>query len=122
MNDNYKEPGTGLVAWIVFAVATVVTLLVIAGLGVIRATAATTPPVLRGAIGTATTHSCKFDEAVSNCHWNARTQGDGLGHSFYSSRVGNTFCVTYWDKTYNRKHGQCLEPARGRVTPEVLDG
>ena len=49
--------------------------------------------------------ACKYDEFVNNCAWNARLQGNGVGHSFYSVRrdlldthgnkVGRVVCVYY---------------------------
>lgn len=42
------------------------------------------------------------------CFWNARTMGNGEGHSFTVHRVGdNLKCFTYWGHRYNNRHGFC---------------
>lgn len=35
-------------------------------------------------------HSCK-DEGQNNCHWNAKTQGNGKGKSYIVTKSGNVF-------------------------------
>jgi hypothetical protein len=63
-------------------------------------------PVIHGVIGPATGRACAEEDSV-NCFWNARRQGNGVGHSFYSVRVGQRVCVIYWDRAYNAHHGGC---------------
>jgi hypothetical protein len=64
-------------------------------------------PVIHGAIAPATGRACAQEDSV-NCFWNARRQGNGHGHSFYSIRVGDQVCVIYWNRAYNRRHGHCI--------------
>lgn len=52
------------------------------------------------------TRPCK-EEDSNNCYWNAQTQGDGMGHSFYAVRVGKKVCVLYWQTKYARNHNHC---------------
>jgi hypothetical protein len=63
-------------------------------------------PVVHGVIAKATGRACEEEDSV-NCFWNARTMGNGRGHSFYSVRVGHQVCHIYWSTTYNRRHGGC---------------
>jgi hypothetical protein len=71
-------------------------------------------PVLHGAIRHAVTTPCPYEDSM-NCYWDAGTAGNGRGHSFYSIRIGRMTqhgvrvqdCITYWDRAYNRKYGQC---------------
>jgi hypothetical protein len=64
-------------------------------------------PVVHGVIAEATGRACA-EEDSTNCYWNARKQGNGRGHSFYSVQVGRTTCLIYWSKTFNRTHGYCF--------------
>jgi hypothetical protein len=64
-------------------------------------------PVVHGVIAKATGRACEEEDSV-NCFWNARTMGDGRGHSFFSVRVGAHTCIVYWNERYNRHHGHCL--------------
>jgi len=75
----------------------------------------TPDPVLKGVIARAATHPCPTEDSI-NCYWDARLQGNGHGHSFYSVRVGGLTkggeqiardCIIYWNPTYNRTYGQC---------------
>lgn len=75
-------------------------------LGTAAAFGAVTQPVLKGPVEHAVTHTCA-EEDSTGCYWNAQVQGDGLGHSFYSIRVGNKQCVVYWDGDYNLANGHC---------------
>jgi hypothetical protein len=63
-------------------------------------------PVVHGVIAKATGRACAEEDSV-NCFWNARKQGNGRGHSFYSVRVGAQDCIIYWAEKYNRTHGKC---------------
>lgn len=63
-------------------------------------------PVVHGAIAKATGRACPEEDSI-NCFWNARSAGNGRGHSFYSVRVGHRDCVIYWNEKYNRHHGRC---------------
>lgn len=64
-------------------------------------------PVVHGVVAKATGRPCLEEDSI-NCYWNARSQGNGQGHSFYSIRVGGRDCIIYWDRHYNRRHGHCI--------------
>ena len=64
-------------------------------------------PVVHGVIAKATGRACAEEDSI-NCYWNARKQGNGRGHSFYSVRVGGAQCIIYWNEAYNRQNGHCL--------------
>lgn len=41
-----------------------------------------------------------------NCYWNARTMGNGRGHSYWVIPLkGGDVAVVYWNKRYNMTHG-----------------
>lgn len=62
-------------------------------------------PVLHGAIAEAVGRPCRSEADDVNCFWNARTMGNGKGHSFYAVRMGHRVSIIYWNREYNRKHG-----------------
>lgn len=40
-----------------------------------------------------------------NCYWDAGSQGNGAGHSFFAIPVpGGRTLVRYWDRDYGRTH------------------
>jgi hypothetical protein len=56
-----------------------------------------------------TTRPCKTEDSV-NCFWDARTQGNGRGHSFIVRQVpgrAHMVCVFYVDRRYAKKHDYC---------------
>ena len=55
---------------------------------------------------------CPLEDS-SSCYWDAQAQGNHVGHSFYSIRVGRRDCVVYWNTQFNRKHGRCY-PTGGK--------
>lgn len=84
----------------------------------VKAHSAVVPPALHGSVGHATTNTCRFnDGSPGDCHWNAKKQGDGLGHSFYRVRVGNKDCFIYWADQFNRQNGHCVPAGSGRGVP-----
>lgn len=64
-------------------------------------------PFLHGALAEAVTTPCIQEDSI-NCFWNAGKAGNGRGHSFVSVRVGDTDCVIYTERKYNREHGDCF--------------
>jgi hypothetical protein len=65
-----------------------------------------TAPFLHGVIGQTVTTPCAQEDSI-NCFWDAGNAGNGVGHSFYSVRVGNKMCTIYTDRAYNRRMGSC---------------
>ena len=63
-------------------------------------------PAPQGVWKIASTTPCPDEDSV-NCYWDASTAGNGVGHSFYSVRVGHRVCTIYWNRKYNRSHGYC---------------
>ena len=53
-------------------------------------------PGIHGPIAAAAGQPCRYEDSV-NCYWDARLRGNGLGHSFYSVRIGADDCLIYWD-------------------------
>ena len=56
------------------------------------------------------TKPCKTEDSL-NCHWNAKTQGNGVGKSFIIRKLPNTgerplVCIFYVKKA-DRKFDQC---------------
>ncbi|HEX8489355.1 MAG TPA: hypothetical protein VF642_12475 [Propionibacteriaceae bacterium] len=86
-------------------VTTLAAAAILAATGV-AASAAPTAPV-RGRMATVATTPCPSEDSV-NCYWNARTRGDGTGHSFYAIVVGPRVCTFYWAKAYARTHDRCV--------------
>jgi hypothetical protein len=52
------------------------------------------------------TTPCQYEDSVG-CYWDARTMGNGEGHSFYAIPIGHKVCIQYWNRKYNRHHGSC---------------
>lgn len=51
------------------------------------------------------TTPCEYEDDY-NCYWNARTMGNGEGHSFWAIRVGRgEVAIVYWNRRYNNRHG-----------------
>lgn len=51
------------------------------------------------------TTPCKTEDSV-NCYWDAKEQGNGQGHSYWSIRVNDhRVAIVYWNERYNLKHG-----------------
>lgn len=48
-------------------------------------------------------------EDGTNCYWDSRTQGNGVGHSFFSIRVGGKDCLAFVDRSYARTHNRCID-------------
>lgn len=58
------------------------------------------------------TVACPTEDSAA-CYWDASTQGDGLGHSFYSiifdrgtSKARN--CIAFWDKDFGVTNNRCF--------------
>lgn len=52
------------------------------------------------------TRPCAQEDGL-NCYWDARSAGNGVGHSFYSVKVGRKMCTIYWGNRYARTHNNC---------------
>lgn len=84
---------------------------------------ATKLPIHREVVATA----CAQEDGSGSllpCFWDAKVQGNGMGHSFTIRRVGtNLKCFTYWNRSYNIQHGFCelLRP-RKAVQMREVDG
>jgi len=53
------------------------------------------------------TRPCAHEDSV-NCYWDAGTQGNGGGHSFFAVRVGEQVCLLYGEDKYARHHNRCV--------------
>jgi len=50
---------------------------------------------------------CAQEDSV-NCYWDAKTRGNGHGHSFVNRRMPNGMvCVFYVEPTYATHHDHC---------------
>jgi len=58
---------------------------------------------------------CKFEDS-SNCYWDAKTRGNGKGHSFYTREINDLTCVMYVNKRYAKTHDACFD-GEGEVSP-----
>lgn len=67
---------------------------------------ASTPMPPAGVVKDAISRPCRYEDSI-NCYWDARSAGNGAGHSFYSIRVGRKVCTVYRNRIYNRSHGYC---------------
>lgn len=48
----------------------------------------------------ATVNPCQLEDS-NNCYWDASTSGNGVGDSWTSVQIGDTACISYWDKPEN---------------------
>lgn len=45
-----------------------------------------------------------------NCYWDAGSQGNGFGHSFFAIPAPNgRTLVRYWDRAYGRTHDRIVD-------------
>lgn len=79
-----------------------------AGLGLITGTAVATAVYMAQPVPEPTTPACATEDSTG-CYWDAATQGNGQGESFYTDAEGNTYYLPTAEDCYSRVATDAVE-------------